>query len=237
MYAEILKMYLLLIVCPSAHTDYSSREAFELSRRSVNWERVLAVRHLKERMIRKCQRLSPPLPTRKLAHGEKFIFQSIVAPSDFRLREMEKWLLNERSKNRPLPVKQSVLSSSACCARCTRSDLSVNKVPDDDDDDSSLPSTASSDRVASPSNSSPPLTDLKDKPAIRAELSKPLLHRRRSCIKRRSSDQVKVVSWADDLRDLSHNGTPAVDTGSTLVRCFLSTHLYSLPARPATARL
>ncbi|KIY53396.1 hypothetical protein FISHEDRAFT_69001 [Fistulina hepatica ATCC 64428] len=67
-------------------------EDYELSKKSVSWQRLLEVRHLKERMIRKCQALSTVPPVRRLGRGEAFTFQTLVAPEDFRLKEMERWL-------------------------------------------------------------------------------------------------------------------------------------------------
>ncbi|KAJ7596997.1 hypothetical protein C8J56DRAFT_918864 [Mycena floridula] len=102
-----------------------SMEALELSRKnSVNWERVLAIRHLKDRMIRKCQRISSTTP---LKIGDAFTFQAVVAPVEFRLKEMEKWLYTQ---NHAMPksmavARQPSVSSPAksrtqpCCARCS----------------------------------------------------------------------------------------------------------------------
>ena len=67
-------------------------ENIELSRgRGATWKRIIEIRHLKDRMIRKCQRISrvsAPAPP-----GTPF--RDLYAPNDFRLKEMEKWLKME----------------------------------------------------------------------------------------------------------------------------------------------
>ncbi|KAG2023639.1 hypothetical protein CC2G_001271 [Coprinopsis cinerea AmutBmut pab1-1] len=76
-------------------------ENYELTKKptSINWERIMEIRHLKDRMIRKCQRLAGPHgSSRKISRGEPFVFQTLVAPSDFRLKEMEKWFRDQQKK-------------------------------------------------------------------------------------------------------------------------------------------
>ncbi|THH19738.1 hypothetical protein EW146_g1500 [Bondarzewia mesenterica] len=77
LYAQLLK----------AETDELARGG------SAAWDRILQIRHLKERMLRKCQRISrmvAPAP-------HNLPFRDIRAPPDFRLKEMEKWLKTEES--------------------------------------------------------------------------------------------------------------------------------------------
>lgn len=72
-------------------------EALELSRKpSISWERIMQIRHLKDRMIRKCQRLSRTSYPRKLSKGDPLTFQTIMAPADFRVKEMEKWFREQQ---------------------------------------------------------------------------------------------------------------------------------------------
>ena len=72
-------------------------EALELSRKpSISWERIMQIRHLKDRMIRKCQRLSRTSYPKKLSKGEPLTFQTIMAPADFRVKEMEKWFREQQ---------------------------------------------------------------------------------------------------------------------------------------------
>ena len=73
-------------------------ESSELARgRAADWDRVLHIRHLKDRMIRKCQRLS------RMTNSPGTIpaaFRIVHAPPDFRLKEMERWLRDqERGKS------------------------------------------------------------------------------------------------------------------------------------------
>ena len=72
-------------------------EALELSRKpSISWERIMQIRHLKDRMIRKCQRLCKTSHPKKLSKGEPLTFQTIMAPADFRVKEMEKWFREQQ---------------------------------------------------------------------------------------------------------------------------------------------
>ncbi|KAF9076228.1 hypothetical protein BDP27DRAFT_1414760 [Rhodocollybia butyracea] len=71
-------------------------ESLELAKKDLNWERLCEIRHLKDRMIRKCQKLSNS--TKRTGHGEPFTFQTLVAPSDFRLKEMEKWFRQQQTR-------------------------------------------------------------------------------------------------------------------------------------------
>ncbi|KIK70927.1 hypothetical protein GYMLUDRAFT_33017 [Collybiopsis luxurians FD-317 M1] len=71
-------------------------ESLELGKKVVSWDRLLEIRHLKDRMIRKCQKLSNAPPSRRIGHGEPFTFQTLVAPADFRLKEMEKWFRQQQ---------------------------------------------------------------------------------------------------------------------------------------------
>jgi len=76
-------------------------ENYELSKKAnASWDRLMEIRHLKDRMIRKCQKLSKtnmPL-TKKPSRGDNFFFQTFVAPSDFRCKEMEKWFLLQQKR-------------------------------------------------------------------------------------------------------------------------------------------
>ncbi|KAI0932131.1 hypothetical protein AcV7_000682 [Taiwanofungus camphoratus] len=68
-------------------------EAAELAKdRNASWDRILQIRHLKDRMIRKCQRLAraeaPQLLGKQAARS---MFFTVHAPPDFRLKEMERW--------------------------------------------------------------------------------------------------------------------------------------------------
>ncbi|TFK41200.1 hypothetical protein BDQ12DRAFT_679064 [Crucibulum laeve] len=103
-------------------------ETYELSKKTaLSWERILEIRHLKDRMIRKCQKLAKTNPpaTKKMAHGDTFGFQTFIAPVDFRVKEMEKWFREQQKRataiaRRPsAPARTTAASTNAyCCARC-----------------------------------------------------------------------------------------------------------------------
>ncbi|GLB36117.1 hypothetical protein LshimejAT787_0304050 [Lyophyllum shimeji] len=75
-------------------------EELELRKKSgMSWERILEIRHLKDRMIRKCQKLAKAsAPARKPAERFELSFQAIVAPADFRVKAMEKWFLEQQKR-------------------------------------------------------------------------------------------------------------------------------------------
>ncbi|KAG7099106.1 hypothetical protein E1B28_000979 [Marasmius oreades] len=97
-------------------------EKLELARKNVSWERILEIRHLKDRMVRKCQKLSSIIPPRKHSRNEPFTFQTIVAPADFRLKEMEKWFRQQQLRLSTVmsarPSRTHTHARSSCCARC-----------------------------------------------------------------------------------------------------------------------
>jgi len=102
-------------------------EVYELSKKTtVAWERVIQIRHLKDRMIRKCQRLAKALPpnSKRVARDRTIAFQTFVAPDDFRVKAMEKWF-REQQKNVALPSKRRPSSltrianpSRSYCVHC-----------------------------------------------------------------------------------------------------------------------
>ncbi|KAG5649899.1 hypothetical protein H0H81_001560 [Sphagnurus paluster] len=75
-------------------------EDFELRKKSgLSWDRILEIRHLKDRMIRKCQKLAKATAaTRPPGETLGLSFQTIVAPADFRVKEMEKWFLEQHKR-------------------------------------------------------------------------------------------------------------------------------------------
>lgn len=81
-------------------------ENYELSKKpSISWERLMEIRHLKDRMIRKCQKIAKTtIPvSKKPSRGDTFSFQSFIAPSDFRCKEMEKWFVKQQKRTAPVP--------------------------------------------------------------------------------------------------------------------------------------
>ncbi|TFK30407.1 hypothetical protein FA15DRAFT_662362 [Coprinopsis marcescibilis] len=104
-------------------------ETYELTKKSsLSWECLLEIRHLKDRMIRKCQRLvrPPGAPPRKISRGDPFVFQTIVAPSDFRLKEMEKWF---RDKHKSITAKASASKPSTSKQELPQHRHSSSKAP------------------------------------------------------------------------------------------------------------
>ena len=76
-------------------------EAHELARKpAVSWERIMEIRHLKDRMIRKCQKIAKTSqPNARIAGAsDTFVFQTFVAPADFRVKEMEKWFREQQRR-------------------------------------------------------------------------------------------------------------------------------------------
>jgi len=73
-------------------------ESSELDRgRGADWDRILYIRHLKDRMIRKCQRLS------RMTHTPGTVpaaFRIVHTPPDFRLKEMERWLRDQEPRGK-----------------------------------------------------------------------------------------------------------------------------------------
>ena len=68
-------------------------ESSELEKgRAADWDHILHIRHLKDRMIRKCQRLARMNHTPGTAPTA---FRIVHAPADFRLKEMERWLRDQ----------------------------------------------------------------------------------------------------------------------------------------------
>ena len=196
-------------------------EAFELAKKSsLSPERVLQIRHLKDRMVRKCIKLakSSPPPGTSTSH-------TIIAPPDFRLKEMEKWFKEQQKRTNALLHPQPTH-----CPQCIASRRPNRNPPPKSS--GVTPPTAKpkiTPKVAIPSSSRrsvsspPPLPHLRrlSNPTTGFDLSidpqkiSPLpqtpppprqqLTRRRSCIKRASTgDFTKTVSWADN-RDLTEH--------------------------------
>ncbi|KAG6814064.1 hypothetical protein H0H92_003111 [Tricholoma furcatifolium] len=101
-------------------------EDYELCKgSSLSWERILEIRHLKDRMIRKCQRLVKTSPERPSGESISLSFQTIVAPADFRLKEMEKWFLDQHARTQQKRHERG--ASAPCkCSKC----LSPTSQPD-----------------------------------------------------------------------------------------------------------
>jgi hypothetical protein len=68
----------------------------------AHWTRIMELRHLKDRMIRKCQRLALPNQHAQVADAT---FRTVTAPVDFRLKEMERYLKGHDPKAPPRASK------------------------------------------------------------------------------------------------------------------------------------
>lgn len=92
-------------------------EGLELAKdKEAAWDRIIQIRHLKDRMIRKCSRLAKDSSSYDKNTGRVMMF-TVHAPPDFRLKEMERWFRDQGSDF----VKQvSAPSSSApfTCSKC-----------------------------------------------------------------------------------------------------------------------
>ncbi|RPD55803.1 hypothetical protein L226DRAFT_565053 [Lentinus tigrinus ALCF2SS1-7] len=86
---------LRVLIPPRTALIYShllKAEVAELGKdHAANWERIVEIRHLKDRMIRKCTRLSRETTSKDKAAAHRVMFQTVHAPPDFRLKEMERW--------------------------------------------------------------------------------------------------------------------------------------------------
>ncbi|RDX55787.1 hypothetical protein OH76DRAFT_569564 [Lentinus brumalis] len=86
---------LRILIPPRTALIYShllKAEVAELAKdQAASWERIVEIRHLKDRMIRKCTRLSRETTPKDKAATHRVMFQTVHAPPDFRLKEMERW--------------------------------------------------------------------------------------------------------------------------------------------------
>ncbi|KAF9044559.1 hypothetical protein BDZ89DRAFT_1109138 [Hymenopellis radicata] len=97
-------------------------------------------------LAKRPSKMSAPLPhTPSQTHraGESFVFQSLIAPEDFRLKEMENWFQLEarsaKSIPAPVPLKSKpvvvqrplnpIVARNTCCARCSRSTEPATVLP------------------------------------------------------------------------------------------------------------
>lgn len=95
-------------------------ELVELEKqRDASWERILDIRRLKDRMIRKCQRLARVYYASN--PGTRVPFLTLHTPPDFRVKEMEKWIRRQEGSDvlkRMIPPDTLRQRGSFCCDRC-----------------------------------------------------------------------------------------------------------------------
>ncbi|KAG8219775.1 hypothetical protein J3R82DRAFT_747 [Butyriboletus roseoflavus] len=87
--------------------------------RGASWERILDIRRLKDRMIRKCQRLAKAYSASN--PGTYVSFLTIHAPPDFRVKEIEKWIRRQEGSDvlkKIIPPDMLRQRGSFCCDRC-----------------------------------------------------------------------------------------------------------------------
>ncbi|KAJ8702545.1 hypothetical protein PTI98_001252 [Pleurotus ostreatus] len=152
-------------------------ETAELNRQpQPSWERLLEIRHLKERMIRKCQKSCKAAPVKRLGRGESFAFQTFIAPSDFRLKEMEKWLKQHEGRDGYPSVNLSSFAgrsitrdaakrNSYCCHRCSKPNCIEDHKAGTSAGNSPAPAGTPLLRPSSPGGSGDDDSDVEDDPA------------------------------------------------------------------------
>lgn len=97
-------------------------ELVELEKqRDASWQRILDIRRLKDRMIRKCQRLARAYSASN--PGNRLPFLTLHAPPDFRVKEIEKWIRLQQGSDvlkKTATVSPDTLRQrgSFCCDRC-----------------------------------------------------------------------------------------------------------------------
>jgi hypothetical protein len=195
-------------------------EAYELNKKpSISWERIMEIRHLKDRMVRKCKKLAKTmLPISMKSSRDGFSFQTFIAPADFRVKEMEKWFRDQQQRALSLPRRPTIsfgnpttsaieASSSKLPIRrsLTNPEQSTKQKPPELQEaplgilsPPPLPVLLLSHREEYGLNDPVQQTDAQDQQPNAAESSSRPLRRRPSCIKRNSLTEFKTVSWADN---------------------------------------
>lgn len=100
-------MIIQVLIPPGTATMYEQLlklEKYEVTKKSVNWPRVIEIRRLKDRMVRKCQKLARAIipPPDSLSP-----FQTCIASKDFRVKEMEKWFREQQKRANAAAVKRA----------------------------------------------------------------------------------------------------------------------------------
>ncbi|KAG5647952.1 hypothetical protein DXG03_006986 [Asterophora parasitica] len=129
-------------------------EDFELRKKSgPTWDRVLEIRHLKDRMIRKCQKLAKAsAAARPPGDLSALSFQTIVAPADFRVKEMEKWFLEQHTRTLAVLKEKRHPSGSRSPCKCIKCVSSAQKGMPPSGPSKPSPSPSSSQQIRSSSS-------------------------------------------------------------------------------------
>ena len=181
----------------------------------------MEIRHLKDRMVRKCKKLAKTtLPISKKSSRDGFSFQTFIAPADFRVKEMEKWFRDQQQRALSLPRRPPVSTGNPTTSTLEPSSSKLLPMrrsltnPEQSSKQKPLVIHEAPLGILSP----PPLPILllshreeyglndpvqqvashPDQQANAAESSSRPLRRRPSCIKRNSLTEFKTVSWADN---------------------------------------
>jgi hypothetical protein len=201
-------------------------ETYELSKKpSISWERIMEIRHLKDRMVRKCKKLAKTTsPISKKSSRDGFSFQTFIAPADFRVKEMEKWFRDQQQRALSLPRRLPVSSGNPTTSALEPSSTKLLPIrrsltnPEQPTKQKSpvlheaalgilspppLPVLLLSHReeygLNDPVEQAASHPDAQDQQSNAPESSShPSLRRRPSCIKRNSLTELKTVSWADN---------------------------------------
>ena len=184
----------------------------------------MEIRHLKDRMVRKCKKLAKTmLPISKRSSRDGFSFQTFVAPADFRVKEMEKWFRDQQQRALSLPRRPTLSSGNPIASALEPSSSKLLPIhrsltnPEQSTKQNPPVPHEAPHGILSP----PPLPvlllshreeygldglvqqivshpDAQDQQTDAAESSSRPLQRRPSCIKRNSLSELKTVSWADN---------------------------------------
>ncbi|KAE9408148.1 hypothetical protein BT96DRAFT_985934 [Gymnopus androsaceus JB14] len=190
-------------------------ETLELAKKAVSWDRLVEIRHLKDRMVRKARRLSPPKSSQ---HGARI--SSIIAPDDFRLKEMERWFRQEQirissSSQRLRPTDQAHAGShrdptTLCPPTFTDEPEHMMSSPSYSPPKALSPeplphllrssmAMALMNSMMETTDAAPLPTETKTSDSLPKVEPPPKLRRQRSCIKRSytgdSMNSMKSVSW------------------------------------------
>ncbi|KZT02654.1 uncharacterized protein LAESUDRAFT_661324 [Laetiporus sulphureus 93-53] len=122
---------LRVLLPPKTATIYGhllQAELDELDKgRDASWDNILQIRHLKDRIIRKCQRLaqaSRSTGSASVKSSARSVFYTVHAPPDFRLKEMERWFKaqgGESGVNRDSAPAHDRPAASCSCEQCNPS--------------------------------------------------------------------------------------------------------------------
>ncbi|KAF5356083.1 hypothetical protein D9756_003731 [Leucocoprinus leucothites] len=101
-------------------------EKYELTKKSINWPRVIEIRRLKDRMVRKCQKLARAAipPSESLSP-----FQTYIASEDFRVKEMERWFREQQKRANATAVRHALMEPVPSSTEHTRHDITHPQCP------------------------------------------------------------------------------------------------------------